>query len=335
MYGGRLRASPIILMYSILPTINKEWILERVSQEEIMVRYTGQPIVINAKFHSPFREDNSPSCVYYYNKQGKLLFRDFGKGRPMDAFEVACTVLRCDFTEVLKRLTDEFNLLRVERKPAVDDTLELAKKLANEPTTITIEPYTLNGSWDMDDAGQKFWHKYGVTPKTLKKYKVFQLNQAWCNEKPIYRYVATSPGFAYWFGGNDYKLYFPLKDKVRFLCNTDVVQGESQLPKGGKHLIITKSLKDVMVFAEYGVPAIAPQSEVHPLTYDYVDDLKQRFGKITLVYDYDYTGVKNTNKMRKQFDINYAFVEGAKDISDLQVSSPYHAQQWVNKLMNG
>ena len=333
---GGVFGRPPIFMYSILPTVNRDWILSKVSQEEIMVKYTGVRVVVNQKFHSPFREDNSPSCVYYYNKAGKLLFRDFGKGRPMDAFEVACKVLRCDFSEVLKRITEDFNLLSaLNRQPKVDELLEMAKRLANEPTLITIEPYTLNGSWDLDNAGQKFWHQYGVTPKTLKKYRVFQLNQAWCNESPVYRYLSTSPGFAYWFGEGLYKLYFPYKDKVRFMCNTDTIQGAQQLPDTGEHLIITKSLKDVMVFAEYGVPAIAPQSEVHPLTSEYVDELKQRFGKLTLVYDYDYTGVKNTNKMRKQFEIDYAFVDGAKDISDLQVASPYHAQQWVNKLING
>lgn len=328
-------AAPQYIMYSILPTINRDWILSKVSQEEIMVRYVGVAIKINEKFKSPFREDNSPSCVYYYNKAGKLLYRDFGKDRSMDCFEVACKVHRCTFSDVLKHISDEFSLLTVPRKPQVDASLELEKVMANEPTNITIEPYTLNGSWDMDDAGQKFWHKYGVTPTTLKKYKVFQLNQAWCNDKPIYRYVATSPGFAYWFGDNNYKLYFPFKDKVRFICNTDNVQGTQQLPETGDNLIITKSLKDVMVFSEYGIPAIAPQSEVHPLTEEYVAELKQRFSKITLVYDFDYTGVKNTNKMRKQFNIDYAFVSGAKDLSDLQAASPYHAQQWVQQFING
>lgn len=322
-------------MYSIGPSINRDWILERVSQEEIMARYTGVPIQINVKFKSPFREDNSPSCVYYYNKAGKLLFRDFGKGRPMDCFEVACTVNRCTFTDVLKRLTDEFNLLREHRVPKVDESLELEKKLANDPTTISIQPYTLNGSWDMDNAGQKFWLRYGVTPKTLKRFRVFQLNNAWCNEKYVYRYNPESPGFAYWFGDGDYKLYFPLKDKVRFMCNTDKVQGLQELQDSGDLLVITKSMKDVLVFAEYGVPAIAPQSEVHPVGDELMAELKQRFKRIVLVYDYDYTGVKNTNKLRKQYQIDYAFVEGAKDLSDLQVASPFHAQQWVNKLTNG
>ena len=322
-------------MYSIKPTINRDWILSKISQEQIMERYTGVPIKINHKFHSPFREDNSPSCVYYYNKQQKLLFRDFGKGSSMDAFDVAQAVNRCTFAELLNVIVEDFGLLRNTFIKKDYSHLDIEKRLAESPTTIAIEPFTTNGQWDMSAVATNFWDRYGITPPTLKKYRVFQLNQAWCNDKIIYRYVQNSPGFAYYLGPDEYKLYFPLKDKVRFMCNSNIVQGLAQLPSSGEHLIITKSMKDVMLFSEYGIPSIAPQSEVHPLDDDLVAQLKARFANITLVYDYDYTGVKNVNKWRKQYDLGYAFVEGAKDLSDLYVSSPVHAERWANKLING
>jgi len=322
-------------MYSILPTVNRDWILSRVEQEQLMERYTNVPIKINEKFHSPFRKDESPSCVYYYNKAGKLFFRDFGKGRPMDCFEVACLINQCTFSEVLKIVTDDFNLIQAPVKKKDYGHLELARRIASEPTNMSIEPYTLNGSWDLDHAGMSFWQSVGVTPATLKKFKVFQLNQAWVNDRIVYRHSSTSPGFAYWMGSDKYKLYFPLRDKVRFLQNTDIVQGYEQLPAEGPLLVITKSMKDTMLFHEYGVAACAPQSEVHPFADGVVDELKKRFKRIVLCYDYDYTGVKNTNKLRKQYDLEYSFVEGAKDLSDLYQASPYHAQQWVTKLING
>ena len=321
-------------MYSILPTINRDWILSKLNQEQIMERYVGVAIKINEKFKSPFREDNSPSCVYYYNKAGKLFFRDFGKGRPMDCFEVACQVNDCSFTEVLKRITDDFNLLHGSVVKKDYSHLEVARRIAAEPTNISIEPYTIGGQWDLDEVGYKFWKVHGISPETLKKYRVFQLNQAWVNDKVVYRYLATSPGFAYWMGGENYKLYFPLKDKVRFMQNTDVVQGEAQLPAEGPLLVITKSMKDVMLFHEYGIAACAPQSEVHPVTDEQMADWKKRFESVVVVYDRDYTGVKNANKLRKQYDLKYAFVEGAKDLSDLYKASPYLAEQWINKLKN-
>lgn len=300
-----------------------------------MVRYLGQPIFINEKFKSPFREDKSPSCVYYYSKNGKLQFRDFGQGRPMDCFEVACKVLDCSFSEVLKRVTDDFNLLTVHRTPSVDKSLEIQKRLANEPTLINILPLSDNGGWKMDDSGLQFWNKYGISADTLKHFRVFQLDQAWCNESIVYRKTATSPGFAYWFGEGRYKLYFPLAEKIRFMQNTDRIQGLQQLPTTGNLLVITKSMKDVMVFYEHGVTAIAPQSEVHPFDDEQVAEWKTRFKRIVIVYDFDYTGVKNVNKWRKAYNLEYAFVQGAKDLSDLYIASPYHAQQWVNTLTNG
>lgn len=321
-------------MYSILPTINRDWILSKVSQEEIMVRYTGQPITINEKFKSPFRDDKSPSCVYYYSKQGKLQFRDFGKGRPMDCFEVAGQVLDCSFSEVLKQVTEDFNLLTVSRAPSVDKSLEIQKRIANEPTTINISPYKNGARWSMNEEAKAVWSKYGISEETLKHFMVFQLDLAWCNERIVYRKTSGNPGFAYWFGGGNYKLYFPLAEKIRFMQNTDVVQGLQQLPGTGDLLVITKSMKDVMVFYEHGVTAIAPQSEVHPFDDEQIKDWKTRFKRIVIVYDYDYTGVKNVNKWRKLYDLEFAFVQGAKDLSDLYLSSPYHAQQWVNTLTN-
>jgi len=322
-------------MYSILPSINRDWILERVPQEQIMERYVGKPIVINEKFKSPFREDNSPSCVYYYNKAGKLLFRDFAQDRSGDCFEVACTLNKCSFSEVLKLIVDDFNLLDKSYVAKDYSHLDVQRQLAQDPTTISIEPYTLHGKWAMDKAGLDFWANVGVSPATLKRYRVFQLNQAWCNEKIVYRYLSQSPGFAYWMDEGKYKLYFPYKDKVRFMQNTDVIQGLRQLPEKGSLLVITKSMKDTMLFAEYGVAACAPQSEVHPFTDEQMAQWKSNFDRIVLVYDYDYTGVRNVNKLRKEYDLEYAFVEGAKDLSDLFVASPYHAEAWVNRLTNG
>lgn len=322
-------------MYSIQPTINRDWVLERVSQEEIMTRYTGVGIKINEKFKSPFREDNSPSCVYYYNKAGKLLFRDFGKGRPMDAFEIVCVLNKCTFAEALKVITEDFNLLKVQRVPKIDESLEIEKKLAGEPTEIQINPYTYRGNWGLTSYGLGFWKQFGINANTLQKFKIFQLESAYCNGKRVYTRRIENPGFAYWFGGEEYKLYFPYSKTLKFMQNTDCIQGLSQLPESGDLLVVTKSMKDVMLFSEFNVSAIAPQSEVHPFTDEEMNEWKSRFKRVVLVYDFDYTGVKNANKWRKKYGLEYAFVEGAKDFSDLYKSSPYHAELWVNKLING
>ena len=321
-------------MYEIRPQQNKEWVLERIPQEQIMEYYLHVPIQVKQKFKSPLREDNNPSCAFFYSKGGKLYFRDFSKSESLDCFDIASMVLGTDFRGTLRQIIQDFNLNGVTQfKPKSYDHLIEAKDLARtESSHIEVVPLTRNDLWHMDSAGIQFWDKIGITPATLRLYKVLQLDLARCNRKTVYSYDPENPGFAYYFGGNLFKLYFPYSTGIRFLQNTNCLQGLQQLPETGPLLVVTKSMKDVMLFYEYGIPAVAPQSESFCFNDPCVLDWQKRFKRIVIVYDYDYTGVKFANKWRKKYGWDYAFVEGAKDLSDLYLASPYHAEQWVNKI---
>lgn len=72
------------------------------------------------------------------------------------------------------------------------------------------------------------------------------------------------------------------------------------LPKSGEYVVVTKSLKDVMVLYEFGIPAIAPISENCYLTDTQHHKLVSRFKKVIIFYDFDYAGITNSNKFRKQ-----------------------------------
>ena len=67
------------------------------------------------------------------------------------------------------------------------------------------------------------------------------------------------------------------------------------------YLVITKSLKDVMVLYEYGIPAIAPNSETIFVTEAQYQKLKNRFKRIYLFYDSDYAGITSMNQIRKKY----------------------------------
>lgn len=73
------------------------------------------------------------------------------------------------------------------------------------------------------------------------------------------------------------------------------------LPKSGDAIVITKSLKDIMVLYELGIPAIAPISENCYLTEAQHNKLVKRFDKVVLFYDNDRAGITNLNKFRKQY----------------------------------
>lgn len=73
------------------------------------------------------------------------------------------------------------------------------------------------------------------------------------------------------------------------------------LPKNGDYLVVTKSLKDVCVLYEYGIPAIAPCSENLFITESQYNRLKDRFNKIFCLYDMDIPGVQAEKRIKKQF----------------------------------
>lgn len=108
------------------------------------------------------------------------------------------------------------------------------------------------------------------------------------------------------------------------------------LPKnGGDDLVITKSLKDVMVLYEYGITAIAPCSENVFVTENQYQKLKGKFKNIYLNYDNDEPGIKAMCKIKKQFrDLKVLFLPrhgGDKDISDFRKA---HGHKKTLELIN-
>lgn len=56
--------------------VTKEMILSKVSEEQLMEHYLGIP-VRKGLFKSPLRQDNNPTCAFYRNASGDLIFKDF------------------------------------------------------------------------------------------------------------------------------------------------------------------------------------------------------------------------------------------------------------------
>ena len=96
-----------------------------------------------------------------------------------------------------------------------------------------------------------------------------------------------------------------------------MIQGSKMLPKSGEFVVVTKSLKDVMALYEFGIPAIAPNSENLFLTEAQYEKLQTKFQQIYILYDRDLPGVKSANRIRKKFDgLQVLLVPKVKDFTD-------------------
>ena len=181
---------------------------------------------------------------------------------------------------------------------------------------------------DFTEDELNYWKSYGISLNTLKKYYVFSCELVVLNDE-IYAHSNSNEFiFGYFYPSTStkqyWRIYFPKRRKLnRFISNWNktMIQGWHNLPKSGEFLVITKSLKDVMLCYELGIPAIAPNSENIFITDSQWDDLIIRFKHIFLLYDTDLAGVQNSKKIKKQHPrIEVLLIPRkykAKDLTDL------------------
>ena len=206
----------------------------------------------------------------------------------------------CNYHEALDIIASDFGLIHHNNKPV--PTIRHVPTFKNEENKITYIQIEM-GKFEEQDL--KWWGSFGITEKTLNKFRVFPCKSVFLNGNLVSQRAQHNLIYGYYFGKKDgieqWRIYFPKRKEMRFMGNvpTKTIQGYKQLPKGGKLLVITKSMKDVMLLYELGIPAIAPNSETQFVSDKMLEELHTRFKHIVLLYDNDLTGVTFTNKIRK------------------------------------
>lgn len=285
-------------MYSLTPTLSKEFILKHLSQEEIYEKYLGVSVVYDKKICSPLREDKNPTCGFKY--VGNILyFRDFSGAFFGNCFDLVMHMHHCDFTGAMYTIAKDFGLITEEQQVKhIDFNAEFKPKIYIPPLKARALLNFVPRGYTKDDA--EYWKRFEITRDTLDKFKVYPLQYLYKDSMLIYEYQVYDPAYLYWFKKDHYKIYFPYRSDSRFLGNTNVVQGLEQLPEEGTFLVVTKSQKDIMVLYEQSLPAVAWQGEGMIPPSDEIDSLRKRFPIIVSLYDFDLTGVRTANLLRKK-----------------------------------
>lgn len=302
------------------PKITKEFLLSKNSEETYMSTYLRVPIK-RGLFCSPLRRDNRPTCSFCHSKKGELMYHDFGTGFHENFVGVVMEIHKCSYQEALNVIAEDFGYIsKAEDRPAVKIKVSNVKLEEKTETLIQIKPKAFS------EQELKWWKGFGVTDKTLKKYKVFSCDSIFLNGDYFSSSSPRVPIYGYYCGKKNgqelWRIYFPSKRSFRFLSNVgkSYIQGAKQLPKTGDVLLITKSQKDVMLAYELGIPAIAPCSEVLFLSNKQIQHLKKRFKTIVVCYDTDITGIHNLKQIKVKHPDLYTFFiprkYGVKDISD-------------------
>jgi hypothetical protein len=315
---------------------NSENLLKRYSEEDIMERM-GVPIT-EERFKSPYRNDNKPTCsLWRAPGNDKLYYMDWALfSDPIDVYDLYMHVYNVStFNEALtgiwEMMSEDVSSRTVQQRIS-----EIRSKSSNE-TKVTAGPRP----WRIEDI--KWWSSFGISKYTLIHFDVQPIQSAFLGHDLIYNYIpdAVKPGYLYTFPGS-IKVYFPHRKYNRFYHDSGkTVQGWTQLPAEGEFVVITKSMKDVMLLYELGVPAVAPMSESILLDQDSVVSLKKRFAYVVVLMDNDHAGIVALRKYKAQgLRILMLSRFWSKDISDFylkygisKTSRLVNATKW--HLLNG
>lgn len=321
--------------------LTKEYILSKVSEEDIISFCINQSIILNRPILSPLRIERNPSFTFKYINN-KPIWKDWGTGKSGDCFTLVMEKYNCNYNEALNIIY--VNLLKgrlnIDIKSVFNEIdFRSKEKLTNEFNEIKVitKPFT--------DTDYRYWNLYNLDLNTLLKFDVNACKKAYYKYNDIWyligEYSNLNPMYCYKVRNKKYKIYFPLASKSKKWktnTSTDDIQGYKMLPDNGDTVILTKSLKDVMCLYKMNISAISLNSESCSLNSKIYNKLTNRFKNIYILYDNDEQGIKGSNKIIINYcNIKQIFVPlqfKSKDVSELIKNIGFkEAEKEVIKLL--
>lgn len=310
-------------MYNTLTVtddVTLEKILNLIDEYHIYSHYLGFSVKINKPMTSPFRKDKNPSWSLFRSKQNEIMYKDFATGETGNVVKFVQRLFDIRYHEALNKIWKELISNSKVKQRISRRTIERELKEPSKVIGIKRKYFT--------KTDEDYWSQYGIDRDTLKYFDVIPIESFWVNElQQSFVYTKDCPMYAYKVY-NKFKIYRPYakrrEDKWRNNCGPYDVQGWEQLRNDNDLVIITKSMKDVMVLYKLGYNAIAPQSENSAIPKKIVDNLKERFNKIVIFFDNDTPGIEAAEKLSVKYQIPYTYLPidmyllyKVKDISDV------------------
>lgn len=332
-------------MFEIKEDLTIENILNKVTELELFQKYCTNFKRIGKHFNSELRNDTKASCmVSQFN--GRLWYKDFGElDKSCDVFSYIGRKYNLSFIETLNKINVDFNLnlktITVSKSFNDREGIQyISSNSYNYESKVNNDTIIEVNYRDWLNHDIEFWSgNYKLPLDILKFYKINPINKMWINGREystgLYTYsflVNIVNGF------KRYKIYSPYDKYWKWIsnCKSTDYQGYNQLPRTGKRVVITKSLKDVAVLCLFKLPSIAPQSESIILPKSIIDELSSRFELIYMFFDNDDSGKRGSSAYNKLYNIPERFIpieSGVKDISDyINKYSYIKTQELITKL---
>ncbi len=315
----------MIINFDSIPLTFKE-LLERVSEKEIYEYYLNHPIGEGKLYSCPFHEDNSPSLGFKLMPSTVLIHRCFGCGERGNAISFVSKLYNLSIKDTIRLISKDFNL--AEDKKSNSATLEKVTKRESVGFSTEQNSRIFPVYQPFQKVDYYYWRDYYISFKLLEEYNIKACKQVFLktrdNQLVLFaEYSKSNPIYCYNID-DSYKIYRPLNStKVgKWLSTTKAedIQGMKQLPPCGELLIITSSMKDLLVLKVLGYNAIALGGEGNRIPAKILDYLYDSFDNIIVFYDNDKPGIEYGKKLSSEIGSSYIHIpeeyKDTKDISD-------------------
>ena len=311
-----------------LKTVDLETILNSVRELDILSYYLGisnVPCIIK----SPLRLDRHPSFGIYSRDGKRIYYHDFATKDRGSIFQLLMKLWNVDYNEMLQQIDKD-----LPKIPSCKNNISITKTTLNNNSSKTYNKDTnlecKVRPWKNYDF--EYWEQYGISEKWLKFGDIYPISHLILTkngnkfsipaEKYAYAYVERKDG------NISLKIYQPYSTNFKWSNKHDgsVWDLWTKLPEKGEHLIITSSRKDALcIWENTGIPAISLQAESYLPKQHVVQQLKDRFKYIYVLYDNDFQSDENHGRilgemMANEFNliqIEIPIKYKSKDASDL------------------
>lgn len=321
------------------PTISREEIIDKVSEADIIGYYLGITS-IPALINSPLRQDNNPSFALYSPNGKDVNYKDYATNEGGGCMTLLMKLWNCSRSKVYSKIQE--------------DLLLFNKVECNKSTLTSVKRVKINNKCELQCAIRdwmkhdiEYWESYGISIAWLKYAEIYPISHK-IIIKDGKKMVFGTDKYAYAFverkeGNITLKIYQPFNKKGYKWQNSHdkgVLSLWTKIPKNGDRLCICSSLKDALcLWANTGIPAIAPQGEGYTLSNTAISELKKRYKHIYILYDNDEAGLKDA-ELLSEFtgftNIVLPNINNQKDISDLykSLNNKTKFKQFIIKLFN-
>ena len=319
------------------PDIDLDYILKNVGELNILSHYLGIskiPCIIN----SPLRIDNNPSFGLWANHEQRIYYTDLATKESGDIYTLFKKKWNLSFQEVLYKIYSE---VPIDKSNVISNILNYHtnKRLYNNNVDLKCKVR------DWKNYDLEYWEQYGISLKWLKFGDVYPISHIIVikNNKTS---IINADKYAYVYVERkdntiSLKIYQPFSQKFKWSNKHDSSVWDlwTKLPEKGDNLIITSSRKDALcVWENTNIPSISLQAESYLPKEHVLQQLKDRFNNIYVLYDNDFQSEINHGrelgkKLADSFNLKQLEIPKeykSKDSSDLCKN---HGRKMVKDLI--